>query len=183
MNKLPEQFSLRKYGLFVRLVSIDDSAFILSLRTGKRGQILNQTDDDIERQIQWMKEYKQREQKGLEYYFIYYYNDESIGVNRIYCINKKENSCVTGSWVIKEGVDYDISLRTMLILRDIVFDTLNLDISYGDTRKTNKHMQRLYKMLDIEQIGETEDEYLYKSVKSKYMKGQEKIKKLIGLEG
>ena len=129
-----------------------------------------------------MKDYKQREKEGLDYYFIHYYNNEPIGVNRIYSINKEENSCVTGSWVIKEGVDFDISMRTMLILRDIVFDMLDLDISYGDTRKTNKHMQRLYKMLDIELIGETEDEYLYKSVKGKYMKGQEKIKKLIGLE-
>lgn len=182
MNKLPEDFSLRKYDMFVRLVSIDDSAFILSLRTSKRGQILNPTDDDIEKQIKWMKDYKQREKEGLDYYFIHYYNNEPIGVNRIYSINKEENSCVTGSWVIKEGVDFDISMRTMLILRDIVFDMLDLDISYGDTRKTNKHMQRLYKMLDIELIGETEDEYLYKSVKGKYMKGQEKIKKLIGLE-
>lgn len=182
MNKLPADFSLRKYGLFVRLVSIDDSEFILSLRTSKRGQILNPTDDDLEQQIHWMKEYKHREEKGLDYYFIHYYNDEPIGVNRIYNINHEENSCTTGSWVIKEGVEFDISMRTMLILREIVFETLGLDISYGDTRKTNKHMQRLYKMLDIEQIGETEEEYLYKSVRSKYEMGNEKIKKLIGLK-
>ena len=181
MEKLPSDFTLERYGLFVRLVSIDDSEFILSLRTSKRGQILNHTDSDIEKQIQWMKDYKQRESQGLDYYFIYYYNEEPIGVNRIYNINREDNSCTTGSWVIKEGVNFDISMRTMLILRDIVFNTLDLDISYGDTRKTNKHMQRLYRMLDIEQIGETEDEFLYKSVKSKYEKGNEKIKKLVGL--
>ena len=181
MEKLPSDFTLERYGLFVRLVSIDDSEFVLSIRTSKRGLILNHTDSDIERQIQWMRDYKQRESQGLDYYFIHYYNEEPIGVNRIYNINREDNSCTTGSWVIKEGVDFDISMRTMLILRDIVFDTLGLDISYGDTRKTNKHMQRLYRMLDIEQIGETEDEFLYKSIKSKYEKGNEKIKKLIGL--
>jgi hypothetical protein len=181
MNRLPSDFSLTRYGLFVRLVILEDSEFILSLRTSKRGQILNPTDSSLERQIQWMKDYKVRESEGLDYYFIHYYNDEPIGVNRIYNINWEENSCTTGSWLIKEGVNFDISMRTMLILRDIVYDTLNLDISYGDTRKINKHMQRLYKMLDIEQIGETEDEYLYKAVKSKYLAGNEKIKKLIGL--
>lgn len=180
---LPSNFHMRKYGLDVRLVTLDDAEFILSLRTSKRGQILNHTESDLESQLRWMKDYKTRESDGLDYYFIYHYQGEPIGVNRIYNINWETKSCTTGSWVIKEGVDFDISMRTMLILRDIVFDMLDLDISYGDTRKTNKHMQRLYKMLDIEQIGETEDEYLYKSVKSKYMKGQDKIKKIIGLEG
>jgi len=181
-TKLQPDFTMRKYGLDVRLVSFDDSEFILSLRTSKRGRILNHTESDLESQLKWMKDYKLREAEGLDYYFIYHYQGEPIGVNRIYNIDWQTLSCTTGSWVIKEGVEFDISIRTMLILREMVFETLGLDISYGDTRKTNKKMQRLYKMLGIEQTGETEEEYLYTSLKSRYMEGNEKIKKLIGLE-
>lgn len=178
---LPSNFHMRKYGLDVRLVTLDDAEFILSLRTSKRGQILNHTESDLESQLRWMKDYKTRESDGLDYYFIYHYQGEPIGVNRIYNINWETKSCTTGSWVIKEGVEFDVSIRTMLILREMVFETLGLEISYGDTRKTNKKMQRLYKMLGIEQTGETEDEYLYTSLKSKYIEGNERIKKLISL--
>ncbi len=181
MNKLQENFSISRYGIDVRLVVIEDSEFILSLRTSKRGQMLRETDDNLLKQIEWMKEYKVRETEGLDYYFIYYYNGEPVGVNRIYNINYEEQSCVSGSWVIKEGTEYEISLKTMMILREIIFEVMNAEISYGDTRKHNKQMQRLYKMLGIEMIGETEDEYLYKSLKSKYLYGQQKIKRLIGI--
>lgn len=182
MNKLPEDFTLSRYGIDVRLVNIEDSEFILSLRTSKRGQILNKTDNDLLKQIEWMKEYKAREAKGLDYYFIHYYQGEPVGVNRIYYIDYENKSCITGSWVIKEGTDYDVSLKTMLILREIVFEIMEAEVSLGDTRKSNKPMQRLYKMLEIEMIGETDEEYLYKSIKSKYQYGQEKIKKLIGIK-
>lgn len=181
MNKLPKDFTTSRYGIDVRLVKIEDAEFILSLRTSKRGQILNKTDNDLSKQIEWMKEYKVRESQGLDYYFIHYYKGEPIGVNRIYNINYDDLSCTTGSWVIKEGTEYEISLKTMLILREIIFELMNGEISYGDTRKCNKRMQRLYKLLGIDMIGETEDEYLYKSVKSKYMYGQQRIKKLIGI--
>lgn len=181
MNKLPENFTLHRYGIDARFVNIEDSEFILSLRTSKRGMILNKTDNDLLKQIEWMKEYKIREAKGLDYYFIHYYQGQPVGVNRIYNIDYENQSCVTGSWVIKEGTDYDISLKTMLILREVVFELMNAEISFGDTRKCNKPMQRLYKMLGIEMIGETEEEYLYKSIKGKYLYGQNKIKKLIGM--
>lgn len=181
MKPLPENFTLHKHGIDVRLAQIEDSAFILALRNSKRGQMLHATENDLQKQIEWMKEYKKREKECNDYYFIYFFNDEPIGVNRVYDIKPEEKSCVTGSWVIKEGVSFEVSMRTMLILRGVVFETLELEVSYGDTKKTNKHMQRLYKMLGIEQIGETEDEYLYKSIKSKYKQGNEKILKLIGV--
>lgn len=182
MNKLPENFTLNRYGIDVRLVNIEDAGFILSLRTSKRGQRLNKTDNDLMKQIEWMKEYKEREAMGLDYYFIHYYQGKPVGVNRIYNIDYEKKSCVTGSWVIKEGTDYDISIKTLLILREIIFELMNAEISFGDTRKNNRPMVRLYKMLGIEMIGETEDEYLYRSIKSKYLYGQEKIKKLIGIK-
>ncbi len=181
MKKLPSDFSLTRYGLYLRLVRIEDAQFILGLRTSKRGQMLNHTDADLIQQQKWMTQYKEREKQGLDYYFIYYYQGNPIGVNRIYDIDWQNKSCTTGSWVIKEDVEFDISMRTMLILREIVFETLDLEISYGDTRKSNKQMQRLYKMLGIDQIGETEEEFLYKSVKCKYEYGNEKIKRLIGI--
>lgn len=182
MNKLPEKFEFHKYGLDVRFVNESDAEFILTLRTSKRGQILNKTENSLDKQVQWISEYKQREAKGEDYYFIYYKGGEPLGVNRLYNVRREDNSCTTGSWVIKEGTTFETSMKTMLILREIVFEILQLDISWGDTRKSNKQMQRLYNMLGIEQIGETEDEFLYKSIRENYEYGNNKIKKLIGIE-
>ena len=65
MNILSEYFELEHYGVKVRLATEQDAPFILSLRTDKRlSRFLHKTDNDLVKQLEWMKAYKERERKG-----------------------------------------------------------------------------------------------------------------------
>ena len=87
MKNLPEDFKLNSLGLSVRLVNEKDVDYILSLRTNKHlTRFIHQTDDDREKQMEWIRNYKKRESEGREYYFIYLIGDKPVGVNRIYNI-------------------------------------------------------------------------------------------------
>lgn len=71
MNIFSKNFELERYGVKVRLVTEQDVSFILSLRTDKRlSRYLHKTDNDLVKQLEWMKAYKERERKGEDYYFI-----------------------------------------------------------------------------------------------------------------
>ena len=62
-----KDFPMKRYGISVRLVEEDDAEFILKLRTNRKlSRYLHKTDADIEKQIQWIRNYKKRE---LELYF------------------------------------------------------------------------------------------------------------------
>jgi hypothetical protein len=66
--KLPSDFSLERYGVSVRLANEDDSEFILSLRTNEKlSRFIHSTDNDLEKQREWMRNYKIREANGEDY--------------------------------------------------------------------------------------------------------------------
>ena len=92
MNKLNSNFKLEKYGLEVRFVEEKDAQFILGLRTDSRlGRYISETSLDVLQQVEWIRNYKLREERRKEYYFIYSYEGESVGVNRIYNIDDMKN--------------------------------------------------------------------------------------------
>lgn len=127
MKKLEINFTLERYGLYVRLVSEDDAAFINTLRQDlKLSRFISPTEDNIDKQKEWICNYKQREKIGEDYYFIYYHNGKPIGVNRIYDI--KDNTFIHGSWIfIPDTLPY-CSLAAAVIAREIAFYNLGLEI-------------------------------------------------------
>ena len=65
--KLDSNFTLNRYGLQVRLVNEDDAEYILKLRSdSKLGMFLSATQNDLEKQQQWIQNYKIKEALGLE---------------------------------------------------------------------------------------------------------------------
>ena len=69
MTKLPENFELDRYGLHVRLVREEDAEFIVKLRTNERNaRFIHATSPNIEHQQEWIRNYKEREINGVDYY-------------------------------------------------------------------------------------------------------------------
>ena len=88
ISKLNSDFEIKKYDIEVRLVNENDASFILGLRTDPRlERFISETSSKLEHQTKWIENYKLREKEGKEYYFIYYYKEEPVGVNRIYNID------------------------------------------------------------------------------------------------
>ncbi len=181
MKKLPQDFQLKRYGVDVRLVEEKDAEFILSLRTDEKlARFLHKTDNDINKQIEWIKAYKEREKQGIDYYFIYFYQDIPYALNRIYDIT--EQQCTGGSWISKPGTNVEQTMATMLIARDIMFEELEIKQDMFDVRKGNKQVQKIHKMMGAKQVGETELDYLYSMNEEDYYKGKENIIRLLNLK-
>lgn len=182
MKPLSKDFEFHKYGIDVRLAEVEDSAFILKLRTSKRGQILKVTDNDLDKQVEWMKEYKVRERNGLDYYFIYSFNGVPFGVNRINDIDYENKTCSSGSWVCSEDTPFERAISTCLIVREIEFDLLGVDYCYGLTKKVNKQIQKFSKLLGSEVTGESDTEIYYRISREQYQYGNNNVKKILCLK-
>lgn len=160
MTKLPENFELDRYGLHVRLVREEDAEFIVRLRTdSKLGHFIHSTSSDVSKQVEWIMEYRKREEKGIEYYFIFSKNGDNVGLARLY--NIENDRFTSGSWlaysnIIGAGVLCDI------ISREIAFELYPDSINYFDVRKGNRNVIRYHESYHPTQYKEDVDNvYFY----------------------
>lgn len=156
MNKLSENFELNRYGLNARLVNENDAEFIVKLRTQQYNrQYLHSDGLTIDKQLDWLKLYKERESIGKDYYFVFLYNKLKVGVVRLYNINDEDFHC--GSWVFDDNIPSFCALAGAIIAREIAFEhlgkTMELNNADGiDSR--NKNVQNFMKILGIELTDE-----------------------------
>jgi hypothetical protein len=182
---LPIDFTFEKYGLKLRFVNENDADFIIRLRTNpKLNRFLHPTSPDIEKQKEWISDYKLREKKGTDYYFIFFFNGQPIGLNRIY--NIEENSFTSGSWIFDPDGPIESSIASALISRIIAFDILEKEIEYSNDgcHIDNKKVLRFNLMLGLIITGTRNDSlgtfYTFSMSKSDFYKNKPIIEKLIG---
>lgn len=180
MERLPQNFEINSLGLTVRLVDEKDVDYILSLRTNKAlTRFIHQTDSDRDAQLDWIRKYKEREAKGREYYFIYLKDGKPVGLNRIY--NIFEYYGTIGSWICNPDNEVEVSLKTYLLMFDMMFEQIKLNITLFDVRKENKHVWKLHKMLGAMSVGESDIDYYFTLNKETYLNNRDKIISLYNL--
>lgn len=178
---LPAGFGMQCYGVDVRLAAVEDSAFILSLRTHEKlARFIHATENDLAKQEAWMRAYKERERAGREYYFIYSSAGVPYGTNRIYDIQPRSATC--GSWICRPGISPELPIISTMILRDIMFSLLGFEYIVFDVRKQNKSVQRMHKMLGAVQTAESELDFFYRLTAEDYWARKGKILKLMGID-
>ena len=125
----------------LELITEDDAEMILKLRTDpKLNKFIFETDPDIEKQKEWIREYKKREFKGEDYYFSVKLtkSNETIGYIRAYDINKKEKKCLWGSWIMREEKPISSALESVILIHKFMFNTLGIEKVCQFVRKDNK---------------------------------------------
>lgn len=184
MNKLPRDFKYRKNGIEVRLVNEKDAEFILSLRLDPSlNQYIHSTDNDIEKQRQWIREYKIRENAGLDYYFIYSMDDEPFGLDRAYRVNPEDNSYMWGSWICKPGVTAAQIMLQYIASADIINNCVGLELNTYMVSKGN--LKVLYyhrKTLRSNEIGESGDDILFSNTKQMREEASNRFKRILRIE-
>lgn len=140
---LPPDFQGEKYGLTYRLVREEDAGFIYKLRSNPElSKYIHDVQGGVEGQIQWIRNYKKREEDGIEYYFIFFKDGEPVGLNRIYSIHGTTFS--SGSWVMVPGSPVEVVLAVPIIVRGMAFEDLgmvfedNYDATHVDNKKVIK---------------------------------------------
>lgn len=181
MIKLPSDFELDRYGIHVRLVKESDAEFIVKLRTDPQlSKYLMHTDKDVSKQENWIREYQKREAEGVEYYFIFYKDNEPIVLSRLHSIDWVHLTFISGSWVGVPGIDYEATMTCTVIAEEIAHDILGLLINCYDVRKGNKQVLNFHRnIMKAYQYGETDLDYLFMSTPE--TRKQSKLKKILGL--
>ncbi len=143
-----------------RLARPADASFILSLRTDSRlNEHLSSVDHDLEKQITWLQDYRAREDRGEEFYFVISRNGESVGTVRLYDV--QEDSFCWGSWVIVPGTPPSVALRSAALIYDFGFNALGFRFSHFDVRKGNGSVNRFHQRTGAIVISEDSENFYY----------------------
>lgn len=124
--------------LSLRLILLDDAAYIHSLRTDSTyNGHLSTVMGTVEDQRGWIEEYKTREAAGTEYYFVIERKDGMrCGVVRLYDITK--DRFTWGSWILDENKPSKAALESAVLIYRYGFEVLGLDKSVFDVRRDNE---------------------------------------------
>ena len=157
-----------------REVNEADAAFILALRLDDRlGRFMSQTDNDLEKQIEWIRNYKKRAQ---EFYFIIESKDNvPYGTIRIYDV--KDDSFSWGSWIIKQGSPSYVAIQSVLLIYETGFFKLGYSKCHFEVMKENSKIVDFHKRFGAEVVSEDQLKFYfnlslddYKQLKSRYAK-------------
>lgn len=178
---LPADFTYEKYGVKARLVTESDAEFITALRSdAKLGRYLHASDGDVQKQIEWTREYKKREAEGLDYYFIFSKDGEDFGLCRIYNIDWTHLTYTSGSWVMKPSLSVEVAMIPSVIMGEISQYELGLLVNIYEVRKDNKQVLSFHRnVLKAIEYGQTELDILFMSTPETRKKS--KLRKLLGL--
>ncbi len=144
MEKLPSDFIYDKYGIQARFVTEDDAKFIIKLRTDpKLTRFIHDTDSDIQKQKEWIRNYKVREAEGKEYYFVVSNNDIPAGLIRIYNIHDK--IFTVGSIIMDKEAPIHCALAATIMAKEVAFEMLGMELedTFDGVHIDNKQVVKL----------------------------------------
>lgn len=150
--------SIKSKRVQLNLVEMDDAAFILRLRTDpKLSRHISPVEDCLEKQKQWIKDYKTREANQTEFYWIIGdAKGDMFGTCRLYGRSFDENSIVGGSLIVVPNSPYYVAFEATLLGFMFAF-SLGIEKIFLDNRKENKASLHKFE-LSIGAIAYDEDE-------------------------
>ncbi|NCE92707.1 GNAT family N-acetyltransferase [Pseudomonas sp. L13] len=149
----------------LRLIEEQDAEFVLKLRLDDRyNQFLSSVNPSVEAQKEWIKQYKNDEVEGIQYYFIIERLDGTpCGTVRIYDL--KEDSFCWGSWILNEDKTRYAALESAFLVYQFAFEHLDFAKSHFDVRKGNDRVISFHEKMGAVKTGETELNLLFEITK------------------
>ena len=184
---LPSNFQGERYGLTYRFVNEGDAEFIYKLRSDTTlSKYIHDIEGGVDNQRQWIRNYKERELKGEEYYFIFFKNEKPVGLFRLYSF--KGTTFTSGSWVMAPNSPLDAVVAIPLICREIAFFDLgmefedNYDACHVDNKKVIKFNLK-FGCIIYKHFQDVKGEYVAMSLtKEDFIKKRPELLKLIGIK-
>lgn len=126
--------------IHLRLAKEQDANFIYSLRVNnKLNKYISNVTGSVEDQRLWLQNYKEKEEKNNEFYFIVVRNDNEnpVGTIRIYGITEDNRFC-WGSWILNEDKTTTAALESAYLIYKFAFEIMNYDSAYFQVDNENK---------------------------------------------
>jgi len=150
------------------LVGEQDAKFILSLRLDKRlSTYVSQVEDDLQKQTEWILNYKTREERGNEFYFIILHNNEQVGTVRLYDFQAESFSW--GSWMIKPGISPRAAVRSLDMVYELAFHHLHFANSHFEVRQGNTSVWSFHEKTGARLASQSDQDRFYTLRASDYL--------------
>lgn len=161
-------------------VDVEDAAFILSLRMDDNlNKHLSSVQDDLGRQKEWIKQYKEREKKKTEFYFVISWKSgEKWGTVRLYDF-RGDSSFRWGSWIIKKGASASLAIESALCVYEFAYGSLGFNKSYFEVRKANERVVAFHKRFGAVIVDEDKLNYYFQYTKEDYHRIRTKYKRYL----
>lgn len=163
----------------LRTVEVEDAEFIYTMRQNQdRTKFLSKVIGTVETQKEWIKDYKQREEDKIEFYFVIESkNDEKLGLVRVY--DFKNDSFCWGSWLIKEDAPKSTAIESALQIYEFGFYNLGFLKSHFDVRKENYKVIAFHQRFGAKIVDENDLDYFFNFEKSDYEVTKEKYRRYL----
>jgi len=163
----------------LRTVVLEDADFIFSMRQNQeKTKYLSKVDGTIEDQKNWTINYKVRESKQEEFYFIIESkHSDKLGLVRIY--DFQNNSFCWGSWLIKENAPKYTAIESALLIYEFAFYTLAFAHAHFDVRKGNDKVIAFHQRFGATIVDENELDYFFDYTKESYEAIKPKYKRYL----
>lgn len=182
MSVTETKYKYYSYGknINIREVELSDAEFILELRCNEElGKYINKTENNLDKQIQYLENYKKKNENGnTEYYFVIENKQgERLGVCRFYDLQPEEKSICPGSWIIKRDAPASTAIECVLNTYEITFYGLGIERFHLDVRKDNVKVNRFHRSYGCKLIDENDLDYFYYFYKEQFPAMKQKYAK------
>ncbi len=154
--------------LILRLIEPQDAEYLHALRTNPDiNAHLSAVTGTAGDQRRWIENYKTREAKGEELYYIAERLDgQACGTVRLYEIGAQEFTW--GSWILDANKPALAALESAVLSFGIGFHTLGLSRALIEVRVGNRHAEAFYRRLGMTEIDRTEQDIYFDYHASRY---------------
>lgn len=169
---------LKSRTITMRLIEEEDALFVLGLRLDSRyNKYLSQVENDLQKQVQWIKDYKQEEERAIQYYFVIEADGNKCGTVRLY--DFRQYSFCWGSWILNENKTRYAAVESALLVYRFGFESLNFKRSHFDVRKDNTEVISFHKKFGALVIGQDDDNLYFNYGAEQYRAAVDKYKKFL----
>lgn len=176
-------FNLEAKNIYFCLVEEQDADFICSLRNDDElNNYLSKSTADENAQREWILNYKEREAKAEEYYFIICRKMDGlqIGTVRLYDFQENPKSFCWGSWILNENKTKYAAVESALLVYEAGFNVLKFEQSHYDVMKGNDKVHSFHLKMGAEKISEDQLNIYYVFPKHKYEQNKIYYSKFLG---
>jgi RimJ/RimL family protein N-acetyltransferase len=161
----------RVYGknLYLRDITEDDAEFVFDLRTNpEKNRYLSATSDRIEDQLNWIVNYKSKDDQA--YFIVCDRYDNKLGCIRMY--DPIDDSYCWGSWLMVNGLGPLVAIETVLLIyaygKNLGFCEARIDV-----RQANEYVWKFHEKFSSATLVMQDDIDRY------YVVSEDKIAKLL----
>lgn len=163
----------------LRLARPADAGFILALRLDEsRNRYLSPVSDDLAAQQRWLEQYVEREQAGLErYYVILDKDDRDIGVVRLY--DYRGDSFAWGSWVLQADAPNYAAIETAVSIYELGFGVLGFKRSHFEVMHGNQRVIDFHLFFGARKTTRDDEQQQFELTLADYLAGRKRYRRFL----